>query len=130
VDREEPAERVSRQNAIRLHPVGFFDFRDQLCLEKLQEVVGAAGSRKLQHAGRILLRGLVRRQVTSAISVRNANDDHFRNPTVARQKLNSARGVAYMSVAVGHVEYRITFLVRFIPDWSTHQHDPVFAQDR
>src|SRR6185503_16705885 len=54
VDRKQPAERMSCENAIRLDAIILFDLRNQLRLEELEKVVCSARGRKLQHTRSVL----------------------------------------------------------------------------
>src|SRR6185503_12642619 len=98
---------MSREDAIRLHSILLLDLRNQLRLEELQEVVCTAARWKAQVAGGIFIGGLRRRQVTSTISVRDADDDQIRDTSVLSQEFNRARGVAHVTITVSHVEHRI-----------------------
>src|ERR1044071_1873751 len=100
---------MSRENAIRLHSILLLDLRNELSLKELQKVVCAATGWKLQFASGVLVGGLHRRQVSSTISVRDADYNQIRDTTVSGKEFNGTRGVAHVSVAVSHVEYRIAY---------------------
>src|SRR5215207_1811203 len=98
---------MSGENSIRLNSILLLDVRNEFSLNELQKIVCTATRRSLQLAVCVFGSRLHRRQVTSTIGVSDANHNQFRHTIVSRQELNGARGVADVSVAVSHVEYRV-----------------------
>jgi hypothetical protein len=105
---------VSGENAIRLYSILFLEARNELSLEELQKVVGAATALKS------FIGGLHRGQVSNTIGVGDADYYQIRNAAVSSKECNRTRGVVHVSIAVGHVEYGITKLVRFITNRGTY----------
>src|SRR6185503_5772726 len=97
----------------RLNAILLLNLRDELRLKELQKVVCTAAGWKLEFAGGVFSARLLRRKISCAISVRDADYDQIRDPTVPRQEVNRTRGVAHVRVAVSHVEYGIPYVVRF-----------------
>src|SRR6185295_3927310 len=120
---------MAGEDAIRLRSIFLLDLGDELSLEELQEVVRTAAGWKLQLTGCVLVARLHGRQIARAISVRDADHDQIRDATIPGKELDGGGGVAHVSVTVGHVEHRITYLVRFVSHRSANQDNPVFAEN-
>src|SRR5689334_14014943 len=98
---------MPRKNSIRLNAKLLLNFRNELSLEELQKIVGAATGWKSQFAIGVFVSGLCGRQVARTISVRDADYDQIRNATVLSQEVNRARRVIHVIITIGHVEHRI-----------------------
>src|SRR5215213_1689985 len=111
---------MSGEDAIRLNPVLLLNLGNKLRLKEFQKIVCTTARWKSQLAGGVFIGGLRRRQVSRAVSVRDADYNQIRDTTVLSKEFNGARRVAHVSIAVGHVKYGIAYLVDFISRWSTH----------
>src|ERR1044071_7813183 len=98
---------MSGEYAIRLHSILLLDLRNELSLKELQKVVRATTRRKSQITPWGFISRLRRREIASAIGVRNTDDNQIRDTTVLHKELDRARRVAHVRVAVSHIEDRI-----------------------
>src|SRR6185436_3193491 len=111
VKREQSAERMAREDTIRLRAVILLYFRDQFGIDEFEKLVRPAAGRKFHFTPvGTRHRGVGGSQVAGAISVRDRHYDHFGHPAVSPQELNRACGMAEMRVAVSQIEYGISLL--------------------
>src|SRR5678816_3116527 len=111
MNNEETAERVTSQNAIRLHAILLLDLRNQFRRDEFEEIIGAAGGGELTCVRSGSLRWS---QIASAIGVGDPHHDHFGHAAIPGKEFYGAAGMADVRVTVRHVHHRISALVGFI----------------
>src|SRR5580704_2329179 len=106
--RKQATQRVPNNNAVGMGRKPFLDFRDQLRLHEVEELVGAAaGGERFDRAVGVFYIGMSGRQITDAGGVGDGNDDEWGHKIGVRQEIDGAANFVDVRAVIRHVDHGV-----------------------